>query len=49
VEQVVGQYGVTEQWLYRHKRQLPYSQPNRKILLFHEEKLRRWFASLKSG
>lgn len=47
VDQVVTQYGVTEQWLYRHKRQLPHSQPSRKVLLFPEEKLRKWFASRK--
>ena len=48
VAQVVAQYGVTEKWLYRHKRQLPYSQPSRKILLFPEDKLRRWFAARKT-
>lgn len=49
VAQVVAQYGVTEQWLYRHKRQLPYSQPSRKVLLFPEERLRKWFAARKTG
>lgn len=49
VEQVIAQYGVTERWLYRHKRQLPHSQPSRKVLLFPEEKLRRWFAARKTG
>jgi hypothetical protein len=49
VAQVVAQYGVTEQWLYRHKRQLPYSQPSRKVLLFPEDKLRRWFAARKTS
>ena len=49
VEQVVEQYGVTEPWLYRHKKQLPHSQPSRKVLLFPEEKLRKWFASRKSA
>lgn len=49
VEQVIAQYGVTAKWLYRHKRQLPHSQPSRKVLLFPEEKLRRWFASRKTG
>ena len=47
VEEVVAQYGVTEQWLYRHKRQMPHSQPSRKVLRFPEEKLRKWFASRK--
>ena len=49
VAQVVTQYGVTADWLYRHKRQMPHSQPSRKVLLFPEEKLRKWFASRKSG
>jgi hypothetical protein len=49
VEQVIAQYGVTERWLYRHKRQLPHSQPSRKVLLFPEEKLRRWFSARKTG
>ena len=49
VEQVIAQYGVTESWLYRHKRQLPHSQPSRKVLLFPEGKLQRWFASRKTG
>lgn len=49
VEQVVSQFGVTERWLFRHKRHLPYSQPTRKTLLFHEERLRRWFASRKAN
>ena len=49
VEEVVSQFGVTERWLYRHKRQLPHSQPSRKVLIFPEEKLRKWFASRKTG
>jgi len=49
VAEVVAQYGVTPDWLYRHKAQMPHSQPSRKVLLFPEEKLRRWFASRKSG
>jgi predicted DNA-binding transcriptional regulator AlpA len=49
VEEAVSQYGVTASWLYRHKRQLPHSQPSRKVLLFPEEKLRRWFAARKMG
>ncbi len=49
VAQVVAQYGVTEQWLYRHKAQLPYSQPSRKVLLFDERKLAKWFANKKTG
>jgi predicted DNA-binding transcriptional regulator AlpA len=49
VAEVVERYGVTEQWLYRHKRELPHSQPSRKVLLFPEEKLRKWFANQKTG
>jgi len=49
VEEVVSSYGVTASWLYRHKRQLPHSQPSRKVLLFPEEKLRKWFANKKTG
>jgi predicted DNA-binding transcriptional regulator AlpA len=49
VGEVASQYGVTASWLYRHKRQLPHSQPSRKVLLFPEEKLRRWFAARKTG
>ena len=49
VEQVVSQFGVTARWLYAHKRDLPHSQPSRKVLLFHEEKLRRWIAARKTG
>lgn len=49
VAEAASQYGVTSAWLYRHKRQLPHSQPSRKVLLFPEEKLRRWFAARKTG
>ena len=49
VGEAASQYGVTSAWLYRHKRQLPHSQPSRKVLLFPEEKLRRWFAARKTG
>ena len=49
VDQVVTRFAVSRPWLYRHKEKLPYSQPSRKVLLFHEEKLRKWFASRKSG
>jgi len=45
VDEAVQQFKVTARWLYRHKRQLPHSQPSRKVLLFPEEKLRRWFAA----
>ena len=49
VGEAVTQYGVTASWLYRHKRQLPHSQPSRKVLLFPEERLRKWFAARKTG
>jgi hypothetical protein len=45
VHDVVSQFGVTKAWLYRHKAQLPHSQPSRKTLLFPEKALRRWFAT----
>ena len=47
VEQVAAQFGVTAQWLYRHKHQLPYSQPSRKVLLFDEQKLAKCLAAHK--
>lgn len=48
VAEAAAQFGVTPVWLYRHKRQLPHSQPSRKVLLFPEERLRRWFAGRKT-
>lgn len=49
VEQVCERFGVTERWLYRHKQHLPHSQPSRKVLLFPEGKLARWFAARKTS
>lgn len=49
VEEAALQFGVSTRWLYRHKRQLPHSQPSRKILLFPEDRLRKWFASRKTS
>ena len=49
VEQASQQYHVSAVWLYRHKKQLPHSQPSKKILLFPEEKLAKWFASRKAS
>src|SRR5688572_23715423 len=49
VEETAKLFPVSEQWLYRHKKQLPHSQPSRKVLLFPEEKLRKWFASRKTA
>ena len=47
VETVMQQYNVTRAWVYRHKKQLPYSQPSRKVLLFDPVKLAKWFANQK--
>jgi len=49
VAEVVMQFGVTPRWLYAHKKQLPHSQPSRKVLLFPEQKLRKWFQAHKAG
>ncbi len=46
VAQVVGQFGVTARWLYRNKKKLPHSQPSRKVLLFPEAALQRWFKKM---
>lgn len=32
VEQVCARYGVKPKWLYRHKKQMPHSQPSRKLV-----------------
>ncbi len=42
-EEAARIFPVTPRWLYRHKKQLPHSQPSRKKLLFPEDKLRSWF------
>lgn len=49
VQEVVSRFGVTERWLYRHKRQMPHSQPSRKVLLFPEQAITKWFASRKGS
>jgi hypothetical protein len=43
VKEVVERFHVTPKWLYRNKRKLPHSQPSRKVLLFPEQPLLRWF------
>ncbi len=43
VSEVVERFHVTPKWLYRHKKQLPHSQPSRKVLLFPEQPLLQWF------
>jgi hypothetical protein len=45
VEEVARRFHVTPRWLYRHKRKMPHSQPSRKLLLFPEEAITKWFAS----
>lgn len=47
VEEVAKRFHVTPKWLYRHKRQMPHSQPSRKLLLFPERAITSWFASRK--
>jgi len=48
VPEVGHRFNVTPKWLYRHKNQMPHSQPSRKVLLFPEQAITRWFASRKS-
>jgi len=48
VKDVVTRFGVTDRWLYRHKKKLPHSQPSRKVLLFPEKATEKWFASRKT-
>jgi predicted DNA-binding transcriptional regulator AlpA len=45
VKEVAATFHVTPKWLYRHKEKLPHSQPTRKVLLFPEAAIRKWFAS----
>lgn len=45
VEEVARRFHVTPRWLYRNKRKMPHSQPSRKLLLFPEEGITKWFAS----
>jgi hypothetical protein len=47
VEEVAERFHVTPKWLYRHKMQMPHSQPSRKVLLFPEQAITKWFASRK--
>ncbi|GKS58536.1 hypothetical protein YTPLAS18_20630 [Nitrospira sp.] len=47
VKEVCDRYGVKAKWLYRHKHQIPHSQPSRKVLLFPEKPVEKWFASRK--
>ena len=45
VDEVAERFHVTPRWLYRHKRQLPHSQPTRKTLIFPEKGIERYFAA----
>lgn len=47
VEEVAERFHVSSKWLYRHKKQMPHSQPSRKVLLFPEQAITKWFASRK--
>ena len=47
VAEVIDRFKVTAPWLYRHKKQLPHSQPSRKVLLFPASALEKWFAGRK--
>jgi len=47
VEEVVRRFHVSTKWLYRHKKQMPHSQPSRKVLLFPEKAITNWFVSWK--
>ena len=47
VAEVAERFHVTPKWLYRHKKQLPHSQPSRKVLLFPEDAIQKWFANRK--
>lgn len=46
---VAQRFHVTTKWLYRHKKEMPYSQPSRKVLLFPEVAITKWFASRKEA
>lgn len=48
VVEVCERYGIEPRWLYRHKKQMPHSQPSRKVLLFPEKAIERWFASRRA-
>jgi len=47
VKEVVTRFGVADRWLYRHKKKMPHSQPSRKVLLFPDVAITKWFASRK--
>lgn len=45
VQEVSERFHVTTRWLYRHKKQMPHSQPTRRKLIFPEKGIERWFAA----
>ena len=45
VNEVADRFNVSQKFLYRNKKKMPYSQPTRKCLLFPEKDITRWFAS----
>jgi len=47
VPETAERFHVTPAWLYRHKKHMPHSQPSRKVLLFPEQAVTKWFASRK--
>lgn len=47
VREVAERFHVTEKWLYKHKKNMPHTQPTRKTLRFPEGPIQRWFASRK--
>mgnify|MGYP001251445923 CR=1 FL=1 len=49
VDEVAARFHVAPKWLYRHKKQMPHSQPSRKVLLFPEQAITKWFASRKQA
>ncbi len=49
VHEAAARFHVTGKWLYKNKKKLPHSQPSRKVLLFPEQPLARWFAARKSA
>jgi predicted DNA-binding transcriptional regulator AlpA len=47
VKEVAERFHVSDKWLYRHKKNMPHSQPTKKTLRFPEGPIQRWFASRK--
>lgn len=48
VEEASTLFGVKPRWLRTNKDKLPHSKPSHKVLVFPEEKLRKWFAAHKA-